>query len=91
MEQPELELLRRKLDALGYDHPVDEFSGPLVQKLVDDLVHTTESYRGLKQQSVVFTNHISDLQDKAPLSPFNKTFRDIMCCCCYCLVSFSLT
>lgn len=78
MEQQELELLRRKLDALSYDHPVDDFSGPLVQKLVDDLVHTTESYRGLKQQSVVFTNHISDLNDKAPLAPSSKTYNYIM-------------
>ncbi len=66
MEQQSLDLLRRKLDALSYDHPVDDLSAPLVQRLVDDLVHTTESYRCLKQQSVALTDHTSDLNDKAP-------------------------
>lgn len=40
--------LRRKLEALGYADALDEHSVPLVSKLVDDLVHTTESYRSLK-------------------------------------------
>ena len=64
MEQQALQLLKRKLDALSYMEPVDEHSAPLVQKLVDDLVHTTESYRGLKQQSLTHHHHISNLNDK---------------------------
>ncbi|EIE18515.1 hypothetical protein COCSUDRAFT_49237 [Coccomyxa subellipsoidea C-169] len=64
MEQQALQLLKRKLDALSYMEPVDEHSAPLVQRLVDDLVHTTESYRGLKQQSLTHHHHISSLNDK---------------------------
>ena len=71
MEQQALELLKRKLDALSYTDPVDEESASLVQRLVDDLVHTTESYRGLKQQSLAFNHHISNLNDKANPPPFS--------------------
>lgn len=48
-------LLRRKLTALNYDgaalSPGGSASCDLVQRLVDDLVHTTESYRALKQRA----------------------------------------
>ena len=44
-------LLRRKLAALNYHDPVDATSCDLVQNLVNDLVHTSEAYRALKQQS----------------------------------------
>jgi hypothetical protein len=40
--------LRRRLEALGYSEALEGQSVPLVSKLVDDLVHTTESYRSLK-------------------------------------------
>jgi len=63
--KPALDLLKRKLDALNYVEPVDEFSEPLVQRLLDDLVHTTESYRGLKHQTSALNQHISNLNDKA--------------------------
>eukprot|EP00803_Ostreobium_quekettii_P006651 evm.model.scf_534.11 EVM.evm.TU.scf_534.11 scf_534:64730-78765(+) len=51
MEARELTLLKRKLEALNYTQDVDASSAPLVQALVEDLVHTTESYRALKLQS----------------------------------------
>ncbi|EFJ50664.1 basal body protein [Volvox carteri f. nagariensis] len=50
MDDRQLAVLRRKLDALGYSELLDPSSAPLVQKLVEDLVHTTDSYRLIKQQ-----------------------------------------
>ena len=43
-------LLKRKLQALNYSEPVDISSFHLVEHLVNDLVHTTESYRALRLQ-----------------------------------------
>uniref|UniRef100_A0A061RMJ2 Centrosomal protein of 135 kDa n=1 Tax=Tetraselmis sp. GSL018 TaxID=582737 RepID=A0A061RMJ2_9CHLO len=48
MDQRNFSLLCRKLEALNYTDSLEPSSAPLVQKLVDDLVHTTESYRALK-------------------------------------------
>lgn len=45
-----LAVLRRKLEALGYSDPLEPASLQLVQKLVEDLVHTTDSYTAVKQQ-----------------------------------------
>ena len=42
--------LKWRLESLNYVDPVDHASVPLVQKLLDDLVHTTESYQTLKLQ-----------------------------------------
>ena len=50
MDSHRLTLLRRKLEALNYIDHLDPSSAPLVQKVVDDLLNTTESYRGLKLQ-----------------------------------------
>ena len=46
----DLTLLRRKLSLLSYPEHLDDSSASLVQRLVDDLIHTTESYRNLKTQ-----------------------------------------
>ena len=46
-----LSQLQRKLQALHYTDPLDHSSAPLAQKLVDDLLQATESYRGMKLQS----------------------------------------
>ncbi|XP_037325419.2 centrosomal protein of 135 kDa [Pungitius pungitius] len=40
--------LRKRLDQLGYRHPLGIESLPLVEKLFGDLIHTTESLRNLK-------------------------------------------
>ncbi|XP_063748208.1 centrosomal protein of 135 kDa isoform X1 [Eleginops maclovinus] len=40
--------LRKRLDQLGYRHPLGIESLPLVEKLFSDLVHTTESLRNAK-------------------------------------------
>ncbi|NXI07231.1 CP135 protein, partial [Irena cyanogastra] len=43
--------LRKRLDQLGYRHPLGVDSLPLVEKLFSDLVHTTESLRKTKLSS----------------------------------------
>lgn len=43
--------LRKRLDQLGYRHPLGVDSLPLVEKLFSDLVHTTESLRQAKLSS----------------------------------------
>lgn len=63
----DLALLRRKLQALNYSAPVDAQSADLVQCLINDLVHTTESYRGLKQQCDGQQAEISSFQSKVRL------------------------
>ena len=42
--------LRKRLDQLGYRQPLGVESLPLVEKLFGDLLHTTESLKGAKQQ-----------------------------------------
>ena len=48
VDDRQLVALKRKLESLQYRDDFDRRSAPLVQKLLDDLVHTTESYRALK-------------------------------------------
>ncbi|KAG1668637.1 hypothetical protein FOA52_002490 [Chlamydomonas sp. UWO 241] len=43
--------LRAKLEALSYRDSLDYSSAPLVQKLVDDLLHSRQEYVALKQQA----------------------------------------
>ena len=43
--------LRKRLDQLGYRHPLGIESLPLVERLFADLVHTTESLKKAKQES----------------------------------------
>lgn len=50
MKQPDIAFLRRKLLLLNYAEHLDDTSAELVERLVDDLIHTTESYRDLKLQ-----------------------------------------
>lgn len=50
MKEADLSLLRRKLELLGYSECFDATSADLVKRLVDDLIHTTDSYRGLNLQ-----------------------------------------
>ena len=40
--------LRKRLDQLGYQHPLGIESLPLVERLFADLLHTTESLRNVK-------------------------------------------
>lgn len=43
-------VVKRKLETMKYSEPLDKLSVPLAEHLVDDLVHTTKSYRNLKLQ-----------------------------------------
>lgn len=74
LEEHQFGLLKRKLDALNYSHPVDAVSGPLVQALLDDLVHTTEAYRALKlegnKQGQQINNFNSQVQLTVHLSSY---------------------
>ena len=44
-------VLRKRLDQLGYRQTLDLTSLPLVEKLFADLLHTTESLKASKQQT----------------------------------------
>ena len=44
-------VLRKRLDQLGYRQTLDLSSLPLVEKLFADLLHTTESLKSTKHQS----------------------------------------
>ena len=44
-------VLRKRLDQLGYRQTLDLTSLPLVEKLFADLLHTTESLKACKQQT----------------------------------------
>lgn len=50
MDERSLALLRRKLEALHYTEPLDAGSAPLVSRVVDDLVRTSDAYRATKLQ-----------------------------------------
>lgn len=65
MDERMLVVLRRKLEALHYTEPLDAASAPLVSRVVDDLVRTTDSYRSVKlqcakqaQEASVFTTKV---------------------------------
>lgn len=58
-------LLKRKLQALNYNDEVDIKSAQLVENLVSDLMHTTESYRALKLQSGKQLQTAQDSSSKA--------------------------
>lgn len=51
LDDVQLAGLRHRLEALHYSEPLDRSSAPLVSRLVDDLLHATESYRAVKQQA----------------------------------------
>ena len=57
-------MLQRKLTALGYGESFDSSSAPLIQRLLDDMVHTTESYRDLRQQAGLRHRETTNLTDK---------------------------
>lgn len=61
MDSQKLQLLKRKLEALNYKEHVEASSAPLVDKIVGDLLHTTDSYRDLKLQ---LAKRSQDLEDQ---------------------------
>ena len=60
MDSHKVHLLKRKLEALNYKEHVDASSAPLVDKIIADLLHTTDSYRDLKLQ---LAQRSQDLED----------------------------
>lgn len=48
MDSERLARVKRKLEALNYDGDLDPKSAPLAEKLVDDLLNATNSYKSLK-------------------------------------------
>ena len=42
------QILKKRLDALNYNFPFNEFSTSLVEKLLNDLIKTTENLQSLK-------------------------------------------
>jgi hypothetical protein len=75
MDERSLVLLRRKLEALNYTERLDAASAPLVVKLVEDLVRTTDSYRSVKLQSAKYAQEIS---------AFNTKVSGTVPCCADC-------
>lgn len=68
LTQVDRTMLRKKLEILQYDTDFDERSASLIERLVDDLIHTTQSYRDLRSQldqqqteKVSFDSKVSDL------------------------------
>lgn len=64
MDGYKLSQLRKKLEALNYKQPLEASSAPLVDKLVTDLLHTTDSYRDLKLQVAKKSQEVEDSQHK---------------------------
>jgi hypothetical protein len=64
MDERALVLLRRKLEALNYHDALDASSAPLVARLVDDLVRTTDSYRSVKAQCARHAQEVAALNTK---------------------------
>ena len=68
MDLPATGALKRKLDALGYTNADNTCDTVLVRQMVDDLIHTTDCYLALKQQSSAGMQHVNHLTDKVILS-----------------------
>jgi hypothetical protein len=64
MDERSLVLLRRKLEALSYNEPLDALSAPLASRLIDDLVRTTDSHRSVKLQAAKYAQEISTFNTK---------------------------
>ena len=58
MKKPDLAVLQRKLSLLKYAEHLDVTSAELVQRLVDDLIHTTERYRAVKAELDLHTEQV---------------------------------
>ena len=51
LSEEKYNVLRKRLDQLGYRQTLEISSVPLVEKLFADLLHTTESLKANKQQT----------------------------------------
>jgi centrosomal protein CEP135 len=64
MDERALVLLRRRLEALSYTEHLDAASAPLVARLVDDLIRTTDSYRSVKSQASKYAQEVASFNTK---------------------------
>lgn len=64
MERHRLSQLRKKVQALQYKEVFDDSSASLVDQLVTDLLHTTDSYRDLKLQVATKAQELEDGRNK---------------------------
>ena len=55
-------VLRRKLDALAYAEPLEPGSAALAERLLGDLVATTESWRALKLRDAARGQQLAEFQ-----------------------------
>ena len=67
--------LRRRLEAMQYQEDLDPRSAPLVERLVGDLVHTTEAYRALKIRNSGLAHELGAEQGKVRAPAATRTPR----------------
>lgn len=63
-EEKKFITLKKKLEALSYHQPLGIESAPLVEKLLLDLVRTTESFQTLRQQLNKTTQDLAIAQNQ---------------------------
>ena len=82
MDERSLVLLRRKLEALSYTEGLEPASAPLVARLLDDLVRTTDSYRAVKLQSAKYAQEVSTFNTKvrAAFAAFDTPLHSLHRC-----------
>jgi hypothetical protein len=64
MDADRLAILRRKLTALSYNAAFEESSAPLVERLLEDLVQATESFRQVKLQNTSSKQQLDEFEAK---------------------------
>lgn len=77
MDGYRLSQLRKKLEALNYKEPLDNGSAVLVDKLVADLLHTTDSYRDLKLHVAKKSQDVEDSQHKVVGNDYHAADRKV--------------
>lgn len=56
--------LRHKLDALSFNEPFEEMSIPLIERLIEHIVQSTESYRQLTLQATSKNQQLDEYETK---------------------------
>ena len=81
MDSERLARVKRKLEALNYDGDLDPKSAPLAEKLVDDLLNATNSYKSLKLR----LTKQSKAQDnwEAKLMTLKQSLPQGLVCCAF--------
>jgi centrosomal protein CEP135 len=61
--QRRFQVLKRKLDALHYSSPFEINSMPLIEKLLADLIKTTEGFQSIKVKNSEMIQEIENLKN----------------------------